>query len=368
MTANVTAGRKTNRDTGKQLQMTREDPTSTPAPHSALRTPNILVLGGNRGSWNWKERQGDEPTMNGIEAWTFALRGSYKAGVELTAGDFEEYDLIVANLNFGYLPYYQQILSKRRNHRTKVVGLFEGEVLQLETGWKQWSAVADLCDLVIAINGFSVSLLASLTQSPVHFIGIPYPVDGVRKLAIPPEERESEVFLCASPLTRPYDYLASRSLGVPMYAYERTFSRRLREVIRHRSLDKMRYIQRARDLYGDPALTILSQTHLPGFFERTRHSLLWMNLDPRYTWARYVLDAAALGVPIVTTHNTWHASSLFPDLIVESPYDIAGANAIARRLIDDRDFYRHVVRHASSGLDWYRPEATVARLWEALGM
>src|SRR6476646_10516385 len=99
------------------------NPSILHPPSSILYPPSSLILGGSRASWNWKEREGDEATMNGIEAWAFALRGNYKPGIELEAKDFEEYDLIVVNLNFGFLPHYQRLLSMTRTHRARIIGL-----------------------------------------------------------------------------------------------------------------------------------------------------------------------------------------------------------------------------------------------------
>jgi hypothetical protein len=337
-----------------------------PSPQGA--TVQAIVAGGSPGAWNWKQLAHDAATMNGIEAWVFALQGDYKRGTDLMPDDLDRYDLAVVNMNFGYLPHYRQALATGRQRRAKLVGLFEGDLAQLEKQWKEWGEVADCCDLIISINDFGTSFLQALTSTPVSYIGIPFPVDGIRSLTVPIEERHREIFLCASPLTRSNDYVAAQRLGLPMLAYEKSFSRRWREVMQHRSLDKMRYIKRARDHYNNPRLTILARTHLRGYLERVARSLIWMDLDTRYTWGRFVLDAAALGIPIITTPNTWHGPRIFPELTVESPYDARGAHDIATRLLDDPAFYRQVVEQASAGMDWYRPEQTVERLMKELEM
>jgi len=316
--------------------------------------------------WRWSDRAHEEASTNGVEAWVYALRGEYKMWRELRREDFSGYDLIILNMNPAALGHYKRLLDDGAGRRAKVVGLYEGDLSLLHERWRTWGEVADRCDMVIAINRHGIGLLGELTSTPVRYIGIPYPVDGVRAYHVPVEERRREVFLCAFLLARPLDYLAARPLNIPMYGYEDTFSRRPRELARHRTFDKLRYVRRAADLYGDPALTVLPKTNLVAFFERASQSLLWMNLDTRYTWGRYVIDAAALGIPVVSTRETGHAPDLFPDLTVETPYDIDGATRIARRLLEDDAFYMHVAERAAAGLDWYRPEATAARLLDAL--
>lgn len=327
---------------------------------------STLLTGGNRGSWSWSERAHEEEVMNGVEAWVFALRGDYKAWTMLEDADLDRYDLIILNMNFEALGHYERLIASRRERRAKLVGLYEGGLAMLHKRWREWGRVADCCDLVIAINEHGVSFLQSITSAPVRYVGIPYPVDGVARHRVPIEERSGEIFLCAPPLDRPLDYLASRSLGLPMFAYEETFSRRPRELVKHRSLDKMRYLRRAAGIYNDPSLALLPRTNLLRYFERVSRSRLWMNLDPRYTWARYILDAAALAMPIIATRETGHAPHIFPDLVVESPYDIAGATRLAERLRDDDAFYRSVTERASACLDWYRPENAIERLGEVL--
>lgn len=325
-----------------------------------------LLLGGNRQAWSWNERLHEEGVTNGIEAWVHALRGDYRQGKTFRAEDLERYDLVILNLGISQLERYQSVLSNRATNRTKVVALHEGGLAELHQPWRPWSQVADLCDLVIAINGHGVSFMQALTSTPVVFIGIPYPVDGIRGYSVAIEERRHEVLLCAPPLVRPLDYLAARPLGLPMYAYESTIRRNVRDVWAHRTLNKEFYLNRARGLYADPNLEVLPQTGLVGFLEKAARTKLWMNLDTRYTWGRYVLDAAALGVPVITTRETWHGDILFPELVVSSPYDIDGATQLARRLLNDPEFYREVVEYAARGLDPYRPEVATERLMAEL--
>lgn len=323
--------------------------------------PDALVVGGNRQPWKWSDRPDDVGVVSGVEAWVFALRGSYLWGGALCAKHLENHRLIILNLNPEHLDRYDRLLRAVRE-RGKVVGLCEGGLAELAANWRMWSRVADQCDLVIAINAHGLSYLRSLTSTSVEHIGIPYPVDGVRLYATPIEARRSEILLCAPLLARPLDYLAARELGVRMIGYERTFPLRIRDVTRHRTLDRNTYVRRAQELYNDPMLDVLAQTTPQRYLERGARARIWMNIDPRYTWGRNVLDGAALGVPVVSTRETWHARFLFPDLVVDSPYDIAGATAIARMLLENDRFYGDVVERAGAGIEEYRADACVQKL------
>lgn len=330
--------------------------------------PKTLVCANNSGSWNWLDRAGDEKTMNGIESWVYAFRGRYKHASMLAPKDLEENDLVILNLDYPLLAHYSSVLEKCGDARARVVGLFEASLDRVHPFRTQWSQVADQCDLVVAINEFGLDYLSGMTSSPVALVGLPYPVDGMRELAIPKDERERALLLCGWLLDRSTDYDAVKGLGLPVVGYERTFKRTFRRALQRRAADRNRWVVRAREVYNDPGLEVRLQTGLAEYFRYVRKLFVWVNLDARYTWARYVLDAAALGIPIITTENTWQGPRLFPDLVVQSPYDVKGAEALARRLTEDADFYESVVVQASAQLDWYRPEATVQRLYEALNL
>ena len=328
--------------------------------------PKTLVCANNSGSWRWVDRAKEENTMNGIESWVYALRGRYKHASMLQAKDVQENDLVILNLDYPLLTHYHSVLSQDSVRRAKVIGLYEGSLDRVNPYRMVWSQVADSCDLVVAINGYGLDYLRSLTSTRVELIGLPYPVDGMRELAVPLEQRKQSLLLCGWLLERSTDYVAVKDIGLPMVGYERAFKRTLRRAIQHRTTDRKRWVLRAEEVYGDDNLSIYMQTGLKEYFMLARSLLLWVNLDSRYTWARYVIDAAALGIPIITTENTWQGPRLFPDLVVESPYDVKGAEVLARRLIEDSEFYQAVVEQASQKLDWYRPEATVERLYKAL--
>lgn len=328
--------------------------------------PKALVCANNSGSWHWRDRAKEESTMNGVESWVFALRGKYKHASMLQAKDLEENDLIILNLDYSLLTHYLTVLSKTTSRRAKVVGLYEASLDRVHPYRTLWSQVADCCNLVIAINQFGLDYLSTLTSTPVSLIGLPYPVDGMRSLAVSVEERERAVLLCGWLLDRSTDYDAVKDLGLPLVGYERTFKRTFRRALQRRAADRKRWVLRAEEVYNDSNLSVHLQTGLTEYFQRVRRLFLWVNLDSRYTWARYVIDAAALGIPIITTENTWQGPRLFPELIVQSPYDVKGARHLAQRLIEEPEFYQNVVANAAKQLDWYRPEAAVARLYEGI--
>lgn len=43
----------------------------------ALSQPKVLVISGIRERWKSSERRNDAATMNGVEAWVYAMNGDY---------------------------------------------------------------------------------------------------------------------------------------------------------------------------------------------------------------------------------------------------------------------------------------------------
>jgi glycosyltransferase involved in cell wall biosynthesis len=79
-----------------------------------------------------------------------------------------------------------------------------------------------------------------------------------------------------------------------------------------------------------------------------------------------VLDAAALGIPIITTASTGHGETLFPETTLAHEYDVDRACELGRRLLDDKDFYRAVAEYAQERITDYGVEKSVQRLLAVL--
>jgi hypothetical protein len=95
-------------------------------------------------------------------------------------------------------------------------------------------------------------------------------------------------------------------------------------------------------------------------------AFFWLNLDPRFTWARYVLDAAALGIPIITTVSTGHGETLFPYTTLADEYQLGTAIELGKRLLEDSAFYRSVTEYAEEYITSFSSEQCVNRLLATL--
>jgi len=345
---------------------------------------SALVLSAPDGRWSAHHNTDSQAmTMNGVEAWVYALGGHYLGYKQATVQDIAQYDIVIANTNLSCLPDFIRLAESRPKH-TQWVMLIEGrasDYILLNPHVQRAIAVSDI---VNCINRHTLSLFQELARlsgsstTRVEYLGIPYPVEGIRNHRVSIDKRlqasKKNLMLCPSLLTRSNDYVVAHALGeersdISYYGYERRLSRKLcnwREFWQHRSLNPLARIQRAAELYSDPRLEIRPSSNLGDFFLQNADAFFWLNLDPRFTWARYVLDAAALGIPIITTVSTGHGETLFPYTTLADEYQLGTAIELGKRLLEDSAFYRSVTEYAEEYITSFSSEQCVNRLLATL--
>lgn len=344
--------------------------------HRTAAEPRVLLTGEKDGRWAANGKTVDELLVTGVMSWVYAFNGDYVGHRQLTPQDLQRYDLVIANLNRPLAPLLR--LAQARPASLRWVSLVEGPAHEYFGPEPDLKALLDASDLVNVINRHSLPLFQALTRRPVAYIGIPYPVDGVRQLRVPIEARRRRVFLCAH-LTRQWnEYLVGRTLDLPCYGYavRRPPSRglsRLKALVRgdgssrndEAHLDETRALYRA--IFPDEAVGVVSHTKdMKRYFLEHRDALFWISLDSRHTWSRFVLDAAALGMPMITTAATSHGVLLFPETTVTHAMELDRVTALGRQLIADREFYDRVATYPEDKLEFLRPGPMTRALLDAL--
>lgn len=334
---------------------------------------NVLVLGGNSGRWNYKDSLHIGNYMNGIESWVYAFKGDYICSLEASSKDISKYDIIIANSNYNNKFFSHLIkLQKTRPSKTKWVTLLEGNASDYFKVSPLLSELFDNSDLINIINKFTLPFFQKLTTAKVEFIGIPYPVDSISKMSLPIEKRDKTIFLCPWLLSRQTEYLVAKEIGLNCYGYEKRISRKLKNIVsnfrNYGSNSPNHNFNKVQKIYNDQKLKVLKEVNLSDYFEVNRKSLLWLNLDDRFTWGRYVLDAAALQIPIITTKSTGHADELFPFTYLENEFELDKAIELGKRLVEDKEFYQKVATYPIGKMEHLKPEAMKAKLLKALDL
>ncbi|MBI3259682.1 MAG: hypothetical protein HYZ54_09440 [Ignavibacteriae bacterium] len=308
--------------------------------------PRVLVLGGNQVRWSAKDIPEIKNTMNGVEAWAFTFWGDYRGYGVLKEKEISEYDIVIANTNFKYFPEYLRFRDKL-SKGAKWIALIEGSASDYLKPKSIVKQVLDAADVVNCINRHALPLFKAITSSRVEYLGIPYPAAGIRKFEVPFEKRKREVLICPALTSRWNDYFVAKKLGIEYYGFEQLLSRKIKTLWSNYSKhgtfsDKRVLFHKTQKEYEDSNLRIVAMTHLDNVFKITGRSLIWLNLDDRYTWGRNVLDAAALQIPVISTHSTGHAEDFFPELLVSNEFDIDSAIRIGKKLLEDKNFYKSI--------------------------
>jgi hypothetical protein len=348
--------------------------------------PRVAVLSAPKERWRAQDFPESAATMNGVEAWVYAFGGDFIGYDLVTKHDLAQYDLIIANSNTTYIPRLIELAEQRSAH-TRWVTLIEGDAGDYLKPLPAVQRIFEVSDLVNCINQPSLPLFQALgagKRARVEYVGIPYPIEGVRRFAVAPEQRFDEacknIFLCPFLLNRWNEWLVARQIAeecaeecagtngemdVRYYGYVRPLSRKIsnwRELWQERSLDKRRNARRVERLYNDARLEVRFASGLEEFFALNSQAVLWLNLDDRHTWGRYVLDAATLGIPIITTTATGHAEHCFPETTVPTEFSLPEAVQLGKRLLADRQWYVQVSTQAFDYVQAFAPAAMVQKL------
>jgi hypothetical protein len=319
-----------------------------------------------------RHRGGESPRTlasrtSGIEQWSAALASDWIECSPRLKSQLPKYNLVLANLNFENISCLLR-LSECRPPRQKWVSIIEGDGLRYLDPSSDLISLLGSSDLVITINQKTLPYFQALTLTPCSNIGVPYPVAYVKSFATPIDGRESYAFVCPSKGSSPSRIVAER-LGIPTKIHAKRLPRNLRSIgmlIKHRTAD--RNVLANIEARKNPNLRVTSTRELQEFWKEEGRAKLWVNLDPRYTWGRLVLDAACLGVPIITTASTCHGERLFPGMTVANVFCVEEAIEIGRRLVEDESYYRSVLDHAQKAVEAYRPEVCVHHLLTQIGL
>ena len=86
-----------------------------------------------------------------------------------------------------------------------------------------------------------------------------------------------------------------------------------------------------------------------------------INLENRYTQGKFSIDCAIAGVPCVGSNTLTAMQKLWPDLAVDA-FDLDGAIAKVKRLLEDKQFYNDCINKASANLQYFDVKGSVLRL------
>lgn len=292
-----------------------------------------------------------------IESWALALDADHLSGI---AGDtrtwktLNQYDVILINQNTTMYNLTCEI--KKNSPRPFLVAVAEGSVSDISTfsppELSMMIRAARSCDLYGILIDWAAPSYAQLTNKPIRWIGLPFYTEffaPYRRSPLKKNPLRPLIALQHSPGN------GRNGLASLLVASRIPAARLLVPGATPRS-------QRLIDL-----LAIKNVDHFPylpwsEYMPKYSRAYFAVHLDTLYTYGRFPLDMAALGIPTIGSDRNHTNRFLWPRLTVDPIRGIPSAHKLASRLINDKDFYLEQIHSAQEALSQFSPDNAKNRL------
>jgi hypothetical protein len=139
-----------------------------------MQQPRVLVIGGNPGRWNARERAQLAPYATGIEAWVHATQGVYIDHTSVSLRDVNQFDIVICNTNqissSSAVEKYARLAENRRDS-VLWVSLLEGDMRHYMRPSPFVRRALDASTLVNCINHNATESIQQTTSARVAYIG-----------------------------------------------------------------------------------------------------------------------------------------------------------------------------------------------------
>ncbi|WP_245779741.1 hypothetical protein [Desulfoscipio geothermicus] len=306
--------------------------------------------------------------INHMEYWATVMGGTCYCGPAFDMGyynldydHFSAYDLVMVALREELVEIGLKI---KKLSTTRVVVFLGAEMEAFTSGMprdKQAKMVEllNIADAVAVLHNESIPFVKLLTTKPVDLVGLPFPLERVRKIC-PPVQKREEIELGS---IMGAHWQRNRNGLVNVVA--------LAEIGLPGTVDawhpvEKEYVASMRAYLPIPPIRFREAFGWQDYITEANKSLLGLHLDYRNTWGRFPVDCAGVRMPCVAPPTLLTQKILFPGLCVPY-YDIDGARNLVHRLVSEPGFYEETVAYAESRLEFFTPERTMERLLNLLG-
>lgn len=292
-----------------------------------------------------------------IESWALTLDADHFSG---TSGDAQtwkvlnKYDAILVNQNTTMFTLTRQI--KQNCPHPFLIAVAEGSVSDIATfapkTMVEMIRAATSVDLYAILLDWAAPCYSLITDKPVRWIGLPFYTDFFSPYRIAHHKRPSKARLIALQ-HGPGNHrnglasfmVAARVSGCKILVPGKTESSH--ELIAHLAIPRVDHFP-----------------YLPWseYLKKYAYAYMAIHLDTLYTYGRFPLDMAALGVPTIGSNRNQTNKILFPELTIDPIKDISRAHQLATRLLDDEAFYTNQVESGRKALSIFSPDIARSRL------
>jgi glycosyltransferase involved in cell wall biosynthesis len=329
----------------------------------------IALISGNRGRWHTSDPNADFRNDHGVETWIHVLGGHFfgsPSEKELpTAAELASFDLIISNSEMRLIPGLAKLSRERRAGQLWVT-LIEGAYWE----WFDLSgAQAELLrnsDVIGVINRSTTEFFDAIAPGKAHWIGVPVPLDFIESFAKPyPGDREG--VLAMMRIYRAPTILAAQGLSEPAVCLVPKLSRTFKNWRKYGSKDRRFFAAKLEKVFPETEFRL--EVDQAEFIPELAKFRAAVSLDLRRAWGRNVLEAIAVGTPVVSSGSVEHAQELCPQWMVADELQVEAARSILREILANPARTASELSFAQEKLrERYSPEAAKARLAAALKM
>lgn len=279
-----------------------------------------------------------------------------------------------------YYPYYAHEFSefvtqvKQHAPETIIIGTIDVQLTYIQESLKNpekflcFKAFLDACDVFASWFRGSESYFRFMTDTPVVYLPMPYPVEYVKQFYQQAKEKD-RVILCSGETSRS-DILTGQFIARRLHDRYPEFHIQLGPVNHRGMVGPFWSENRHPHIHAAPLQegtyeVLWHQPSWEGFLQTLARTFLGINTDLTWTMGRFPNDAAGVGTPCIgMTANSQR--DLFPDTTCFEPFDVDRVFKLACRLIEEPSFYEAVQRKALSRLEERSYHQSVKRFQQLL--
>ena len=327
------------------------------------KVKGALITPGIEGEELYRLDLSNAGPTHSINGWPMLLGWDFLTGRCVSSGALvSSYEVLLVN---GNAELYDLIRQLKDFTSAKIILLEEGSRANFSYApIPEKTAYLEVLNTVDAVGTLSQEshFFSLFTDKPVGWLGVPFDVSFVRSFSVSLESKNPRLWGVGRRL---HSFNTVTSVGVAKKAGVPEI------LMQNFPPEDMKDVKNFCD--------IVSKSSGRGFSVKLHEPYPWIKflqiyshwwgeilMSNEYTWGRYPLDFAALGVPVVGSSRPFTQSVLFPSLCFEPYLETGLAVEAVERLMTDKAFYTEVVGYAQSQLKMFDLDASRQRMADFL--
>lgn len=295
----------------------------------------------------------EKPLRSGLYQWLDVFKGKIENFQEV---DTDSFDVVHFNWCMSDTGIFQDVLARCKKSSTKLVVNLDHSVDTINEAnmvpyqmLNKWLLGADH---YFAQERYSQKYLSFLVQKEVPII--PHPVDTEFLNNFRSYERKDQIGV-------PFHwYPNTNNIFIPYMISERLNVKRI--LLGYIPESERRERQRlTKNMY----LVRQENNTYASFIEKMNECSIIMDPYVLRSWGRATVDAAALGVPAISSDLVDSAHRCFPELCCD-PFDITKMFDLTKKLIENQQFYEHCSDYAFEQSVFYSKRNAKKRFLEMI--